>query len=773
MLRPSQGHQRGVGSAGSAGGVSASNNAEAAAEKPVGAWVPFHNHMGAELLLPGPNGGGAVGLPNFVPLGHPALAGSSSSVLYGARAAHGSAELEQLLVASNVGPLAGMSGPIGIEGRPYVSLAERNRAEARNVSEATMLLASLARDAAQHGTPRTVAKHNTTLAQLRVGNSNSLVKGGFNAAAPVSTAGPLSSAALGNAASRGGMPTFAVESFMRHSVSLTSEQDRLSAAEVLRIEPMERTEAHIATLAKFLASVAFFAPLSEPLRKSIAGLATLRTLRKDEIVFKEGDPSVHLFVVLSGSVGTRVRDWSTSSSSAGSFSSSSAAAAADRAGFVAVTASVGELFGAETLGGSDERTVIARSQTKLALEPRTEVLRVALSKEAQDKMAFVASLPMFERCTMRELHRVASVLQPLSVPKSTLVFKQGDMPSEQMFFIVKGQVRVVHKTYTKTIVTEKEVRTTHHSRDLSSHSAAPSRRTARSGGRRSRHPSSASGLRLASSDEDDKGYEDGEEAAAEAKEQADGFGSGAFATAGAATRAASSADVIARAATVGHGRSVSMASKQGRDRERSNSPSADSPAHRHIAHSRHSSTRSGGGGGGGAFQFEREQAFNAHRRSRTAADGSQREWASSTGGIGSSVVGPFGHSRSASHVPVTRTVLEPHLLDLGRLGPGWFFGELGVLRSEARSASVYAESSCELLVLSRSDVFGRLPAECLRFLEEYAAHFYAPTAELKQQFKQQRRWEQFKQRMRQQSRRAPSLAESVAGFSGSLQDLKH
>jgi CRP-like cAMP-binding protein len=745
--------------------------------------------MGAELLLPGPNGGGAIGLPNFVPLGHPALVGSSSSVLYGARAAHGSAELEQLLVASNMGPLAGMSGPIGIEGRPYVSLAERNRAEARNVSEATMLLASLARDAAQHGTPRTVAKHNTTLAQLRVfaagGNSNSLVKGGFNAAAPSAASGPLASTALGNAASRGGMPTFAVESFMRHSVSLTSEQDRLSAAEVLRIEPVERTEAHIATLAKFLASVAFFAPLSEPLRKSIAGLATLRTLRKDEVVFKEGDPSVHLFVVLSGSVGTRVRDWSASSSSAGSFSSSSAAAAAaDRAGFVAVTASVGELFGAETLGGSDERTVIARSQTKLALEPRTEllqvdmreykqVLRVALSKEAQDKMAFVASLPMFERCTMRELHRVASALQPLSVPKSTLVFKQGDMPSQQMYFIVKGQVRVVHKTYTKTLVTEKEVRTTHHSRDLSSHSAAPSRRTARSGGRRSRHPSAASGLRLASSDEDDEGHEDREEAAAEAKEQADGFGSGAFAAAGTATRAASSADVIARAATVGHRRSVSMASKQGRDRERSNSPSADSPAHRHAAHSRHSSTRSGSGGGGGAFKFEGEQASNAHRRSRTAADGSQREWASSTGGIGGSAIGLSGHSRSVSHVPVTRTVLEPHLLDLGRLGPGWFFGELGVLRSEARSASVYAESSCELLVLSRSDVFSRLPPDCLRFLEEYAAHFYAPTAELKQQFKQQRRWEQFKQRMRQQSRRAPSLAESVAGFSGSLQDLKH
>ena len=261
----------------------------------------------------------------------------------------------------------------------------------------------------------------------------------------------------------------------------------------------------------------------------------------------------------------------------------------------------------------------------------------------------------------------------------------------------------------------------------------------------------------------------------EAKEQADGFGSGAFSAAGAATRAAFSADVIVRAATVGHGRSGSMASKQGRDRERSNSPSADSPAHRHAAHSRHSSTRSGGGGGGGAFQFEREQAFNVHRRFRTAADGSQREWASSTGGIGSSTLGLSGPSRSVSHVPVTvpRTVLEPHLLDLGRLGPGWFFGELGVLRSEARSASVYAESSCELLVLSRSDVFGRLPAECLRFLEEYAAHFYAPTAELKQQFKQQRRWEQFKQRMRQQSRRAPSLAESVAGFSGSLQDLKH
>ena len=231
--------------------------------------------------------------------------------------------------------------------------------------------------------------------------------------------------------------------------------------------PFERDAAHIATLAKFLSSVDFFAGLTDGLRSGIAGIATLRVLRKDEVVYAEGDESTHLFVVLAGSVGTRVRDFLNAAGP----------------GFVAATTGVGEMFGQETaaLGPlsptstsasasaagatststsmSDTESLLqVRSQTKVALE-RSELLmvhmgdyagmlRAALSKESGAKMAFLASLPLFESLTLRELARISAALTQLSFPKNHVIIKQGQ-PADKMYFIVEGQLPIDASKHTR------------------------------------------------------------------------------------------------------------------------------------------------------------------------------------------------------------------------------------------------------------------------------------------------------------------------------------
>ena len=197
-------------------------------QKTAGTWVAFNGGMESSPLLPGPNGGGGVGLPNFVPLGHPSL---SLAAMGGenARQRHGN---KTLLAA---GLLEGSGAKIGLEGAPFVSAADRHRAESRNVSEATMLLASLARDAAAHGTPRTIEKHNTTLAQLRVFAAGGAGNRAFNPTSTFNPHGPSGGPSHPNHVPRA-MPAFEVDKFLRSNQRMMSTQDRLSAADVLRIE---------------------------------------------------------------------------------------------------------------------------------------------------------------------------------------------------------------------------------------------------------------------------------------------------------------------------------------------------------------------------------------------------------------------------------------------------------------------------------------------------------------------------------------------------------
>lgn len=427
----------------------------------------------------------------------------------------------------------------------------------------------------------------------------------------------------GPGAAGSGLPHFDVDHFLRSSHRTVSVSDRLTAAEVLRVDPYDRSAGDVATLSKFLAAVDFFSGLSESLRNDVAAIATIRSLRKDEPVYEEGDAALHLYVVLSGSVGTRVRDFLRPNS---------------LTFFVAATVAAGECFGQESMG-TEEHT-LARTQTKVALE-RTEllqvdmrdykgILRVGVAREASDKIDFVATLPLFEMCTLRELHRIAACMQVVRLAKNTVILRQGEA-ADRVYFIASGEVRVIHKVYTRVRVLERpRVRLnspTRHAREDDDEQK----------------------------DEADERYEDDER---DESKQSDGG---------------------ARRSRIGT--ASTAAGSEARARRRTS-----------------------GGKGGGAYQFERARAFTAHFDSVHGGGSRRPVWGHSVSTASRSYTSPLSGQQVS---PVVRSQLQPQLLDLGRLGPKWFFGEVGVLRDEPRSASVYAETNVTLMTISKEDFFAR------------------------------------------------------------------
>lgn len=397
---------------------------------------------------------------------------------------------------------------------------------------------------------------------------------------------------------------------------------------------------------------------------------------------------------------------------------------------------------------------MVRTQTKVALE-RTELLlvdmrdykamlRASLSKDAGDKIAFLASLPLFESASLRELSRISTAMQSITYPKNHLILKQGSN-SDKVYWIVSGEVRVITKVYEKVAVFEKPPPTA-----VGAHSRSASKAAVAAALTRRRKAAVEGGSDTA---EEDEAAEDGYDS---------GFGrsSPSPAHAGSHSRSRSRGSGLG----AGHARSSSLAALA---EIPSPSNASASGASTSKPHSRHASK---GGGGAGAYKFDRMRAFTADRDAtrRSQADGFGSTQRSSAPTL-------FDSPLPVAQAPVRKTVLQPQLLDLGRLGPQWFFGEMGVLTDTPRSASVYAETTVELLWLSREDFFSRLPASSIKYMRDYIAAFYAPTNVLKEQWKQQQRWEQFKKKMLMNQRRAAtgSIAAKAQNFSATLNAAKY
>jgi CRP-like cAMP-binding protein len=81
-------------------------------------------------------------------------------------------------------------------------------------------------------------------------------------------------------------------------------------------------------------------------------------------------------------------------------------------------------------------------------------------------------------------------------------------------------------------------------------------------------------------------------------------------------------------------------------------------------------------------------------------------------------------SSHGSSLPAPKPKTPLALVDLGMLGPRQFFGELGVLTNRPRSASVYATSRVEVLMLSSGDFLARTLARRRGFFSSFSFQFW-------------------------------------------------
>jgi CRP/FNR family transcriptional regulator, cyclic AMP receptor protein len=65
--------------------------------------------------------------------------------------------------------------------------------------------------------------------------------------------------------------------------------------------------------------------------------------------------------------------------------------------------------------------------------------RVRLRKDA--KVSLLSGVPLFERCSKRDLVKIGSIAQEVEYPPATLVVREGD-PGSELFILVHGEVDV-------------------------------------------------------------------------------------------------------------------------------------------------------------------------------------------------------------------------------------------------------------------------------------------------------------------------------------------
>jgi hypothetical protein len=83
------------------------------------------------------------------------------------------------------------------------------------------------------------------------------------------------------------------------------------------------------------------------------------------------------------------------------------------------------------------------------------------------------------------------------------------------------------------------------------------------------------------------------------------------------------------------------------------------------------------------------------------------------------------------------------LIDLGTLGPRSFFGEIGLMEGIPRTASVFAKTRVELLVLSKGDFMTRMPEQAMEYLRNFRK-LYPNYEQIMSTLHQQQKWESFR-----------------------------
>jgi CRP-like cAMP-binding protein len=374
------------------------------------------------------------------------------------------------------------------------------------------------------------------------------------------------------------------------------------------------------------------------------------------------------------------------------------------------------------------------------------ILKNSHDVEGAERVAFVAELPFLNNCTTREVQRLSSILTRKTFLPNTVIFKQGE-PSDSVYFIYSGEVRVIQgmeviKEHQKSMV---PAAATPRSPPLITAKHTPRPPVANAPAAAAVASTSRSAV-PASTSPPPPG------SARPTPRQPP-----IVPTLGLATLHAGRAPLVKMQPTSSPSAATARATQQ---------PALKLPSVPTVGAAGSTSARtpvppladrslfpSGSQSARGAPQQVRGLATSAS--AHLPSDGGMAVPVLAVPAVAAAAAGASTARRSSMAsgrkgsmmmmkvMPPLPPPTEYQLVDLGLLGPRQFFGEVGVLNSAKRSASVFAKTKVEVFILSAGDFLARMPESARTYFQQYQK-FYPTATDSVRLLAQQNKWSHFK-----------------------------
>ena len=270
-----------------------------------------------------------------------------------------------------------------------------------------------------------------------------------------STTHPTTTASSGSSSSSSKssrIPAFQLEKFLTSNQHLSTAAERLAASLILKKDSRKRSSADMQQVAKFLQTIDAFRGLSLAVCVDLAAACRIRKFNREEIVYREGDDAVNFYVIMRGSVGTRINPQLSHMAAVGAGAGMGGDEKEGSEGYIAGIEYAGSSLGSDSFSSS---LLPRHSSTRMALERSellvlnvsdyTAIMRLHQREEEKQRMHLLKHIKCFELCTADELWQIAQHMQPVQLAKNAIVFTQGETAAT-LYFIESGECRAIYTT---------------------------------------------------------------------------------------------------------------------------------------------------------------------------------------------------------------------------------------------------------------------------------------------------------------------------------------
>ena len=240
------------------------------------------------------------------------------------------------------------------------------------------------------------------------------------------------------------MPSFHVDKFLTSHQHLSTVNERLHVTAVLKKDARLRSPYEVESMGKFLQTIDVFSDLTLAVCIDLARQCRLKKYNREEVIYREGDDATSFYVIMTGSVGTRMQPQLTRGDE-----KSNASSPSQSEGYIAGIEYAGSSLGSDSFSSS---LLPRHSSTRMAIE-RCELLAIDMSdyascmrmhrrEEEKQRMHVLKHIKAFELCTPQELWHIAQHMTPLRLTKNQLVFTQGEH-ADRIYFVSTGECRAI------------------------------------------------------------------------------------------------------------------------------------------------------------------------------------------------------------------------------------------------------------------------------------------------------------------------------------------